>query len=235
MKRLIFTLALPIVGCVGVLAQSSLSIVYLNRDVWGNTDANYIQAAGTVENVSDQTVVAKVRAQEISIVPGTVNYFCWAQCYEPGVLLSPSSITLEPGQRMDDFYGDYVPQGQAGISTVKYCFFNVANENDSACGIVRYNASPLGIDDLINSGKPGVSEAYPNPAVDEMTLSYVLGAASGQIDIFSMLGAKVKTVKLSEPSGKVNMKTEHLPAGMYLYRLSANGKDIQTRKFLVTK
>jgi hypothetical protein len=81
-----------------VLAQSSLSIVSLQRDVWGNTDAQYIQSAGSVENVSDQSVVVKVRMEEILIVPNTLNYFCWAQCYEPGVLVSPSSLTLAPGR-----------------------------------------------------------------------------------------------------------------------------------------
>jgi len=235
MKHSFFTIAFAFIGCAGVFAQSSLSIVYLNRDVWGNIDANYIQAAGTVENVSNQTVEIKVRAQEISIISGTLNYFCWAQCYEPGVMLSPSSITLEPGQRMDQFYGDYVPQGQPGTSTIKYCFFNVANENDSVCGIVRFSASPVGIEDVLSSGKPGISEAYPNPAERDLSINYAFGGGLGQIEVFSMLGKVLKTVRLQERSGTVKLNVESLPEGMYLYKLTANGKSIQTRKFLITR
>jgi len=235
MLRSLCFIALAILGCAGVSAQSSLSIVYLNSNVWGNTDANYIQAAGTVENISNQTIVAKVRAQEISIVPGSLNYFCWAQCYEPGVLLSPSAVTLEPGQRMDAFYGDYVPQGQPGTTTMKYCFFNVANENDSICGIVNFSASPVGIEDVLNSGKPGISAAYPNPAERDIAINYAIGAGAGQIEVFSMLGKLVKTVRLQDLAGTVKLNVEDLPEGMYLYKLIANGKSIQTRKFLVAR
>lgn len=232
--RYLYLLSLLVIN-FSLMAQSSLSIVSLQRDVWGNTDANYIQSAGSVENSSSQTLVVKVRMEEIDVVPNTLNYFCWAQCYEPGVLVSPSSLTLAPGERMNTFYGDYVPQGQSGVSTIKYCFFNVDNETDSVCGIVRFSASPLGVGNGLTSDKAAISEAYPNPASSELSFSYSTGNGLGSVEIFSLLGAKVRSIKLNQPMGKMKLNVETLPAGMYFCKLTVNGQNIQTRKFLVTK
>lgn len=234
MIKFILTLVFT-TSCSAIWAQSSLSIAALEREAWGNSTSSTIQAGGTIENISGQSVEVKVSSEEISVIAGTLNYFCWAQCYEPGVTVSPSSITIEPGQRIDSFYADYKPQGQSGITTIKYCFFNVANEADSVCGIVRFNATPVGIQDIANSSTPGISEAYPNPAVGEMTFSYATGGGLGRIDIFSMLGSKVKSVKLPELVGKAKVNLESLTSGMYFYRLNVNGKDIQTRKLIISK
>jgi hypothetical protein len=234
MVKSLLTLALAFTS-TSALAQSSLSIVALEREVWGNTTSSIIQSNAAVENISDQSISVKVSSEEISVVAGTLNYFCWAQCYEPGVTVSPTAVTIEPGQRIDSFYGDYKPQGQSGITTIKYCFFNVANEADSVCGIVRFNATPVGIQDVANSSTPGISDAFPNPAVGEMTFSYATGGGIGRLDIYSMLGSKVKSVRLPELSGKAKVNVESLTAGMYLYRLNVNGKDIQTRKLIISK
>lgn len=222
-------LALP------VLAQSSLSIVSWPGEGWGNTDANYIQVAGGIENVSSVEVEVKVVAEEIDIVPGALHYFCWAQCYEPGVLLSPTSLTLAPGERVNTFYGDYVPEGQPGISTVKYCFFNVANEADSVCGIIRFNASPLSVSGPLTNNRPNIGKAFPNPASDQVTVDYFKGTGSGRIEIYSMLGSKMLSVELREEKGRVRIPVDRLPAGMYLFRLNVNGEYLQTRKFHVSR
>ncbi|MCF8257181.1 MAG: T9SS type A sorting domain-containing protein [Flavobacteriales bacterium] len=233
MKRILS--ALIIASASGAIAQNSLTVVSMPQEVWGNTDASFIQAAGGVENISGSAVEVKVRSQEVSIVPGTLNYFCWAQCYEPGVTLSPTSITLQPGERVNAFYGDYMPQGQAGISSLKYCFFNVANEADSVCSIVRFSASPVGINDPGATARPNISKAYPNPAANDLFIDYVVGEGVGRIDIYSMLGVKVKSLNLTGQQGRLNVNVASLPAGMYLYRLTVNGQEIQTKRFSVAR
>jgi len=233
MKRILS--ALLIASATGAIAQNSLTIVSMPQEVWGNTDAAYIQAPGSVENTSGSAVEVKVRSTEVSVIPGTLNYFCWAQCYEPGVTLSPTSITLQPGERVNAFYGDYIPQGQAGISSIKYCFFNVANEADSVCGIVRFSASPVGVNDLSAAGRSNISKSYPNPASNDLFIDYAVGEGVGRIDIYSMLGMKVKSVNLTGQQGRVNLNVAALPAGMYLYRLVVNGQDVQTKRFSVSR
>lgn len=235
MKKFIPALLGTCLLALPVLAQSSLSIVSWPGEGWGNTDANYIQVAGGIENISSVEVEVKVVAEEIDIVPGALHYFCWAQCYEPGVLLSPTSLILAPGERVNTFYGDYVPEGQPGISTVKYCFFNVANEADSVCGIIRFNASPLSVSGPLTNNRPNIGKAFPNPASDQVTVDYFKGTGSGRIEIYSMLGSKMLSVELREEKGRVRIPVDRLPAGMYLFRLNVNGEYLQTRKFHVSR
>lgn len=234
MRRLLhltLLLSLPLIS----LAQSSLRIVSLQTEVWGNTNANYIQATGIVENVTSQSVEVKVLAQEISVVPGTLNYYCWERCYEPGVLLSPTSLTIGANQQVTNFYGDYVPQGQSGTSVIKYCFFNVANQTDSVCGIVRFSANPVGVGEIAGAGRTGVSKAFPNPASSDLNIDYYVDGGSGRIDIYSMLGVRVKTVNLQGQQGRLQLSVAGLPAGMYLYRLIVNGQEMQTKRFNIAR
>jgi hypothetical protein len=234
MRRIILFSILAMHAYVAA-GQSSLNITSLQSEAWGNTDALYIQATGVVENVSGSSVAVKVRATEIDVVPGTLNYFCWAQCYEPGITVSPSSITLAPNESTTAFYGDYVPQGQSGTSAIRYCFFNVANEADSVCGVIRFSANPVGLGEIASGSLPGVSRAYPNPASQNMFIDYVAGERGGRIDIYSMLGVKVQSMNLVGEKGRAQLNVSGLPAGMYLYRLVVNGQDVQTKRFNVVK
>jgi hypothetical protein len=177
----------------------------------------------------------KVLAEEISIVPGTLHYYCWERCYEPGVLLSPTSLAIGANQQVSNFYGDYVPQNQSGTSSVKYCFFNVANQNDSVCGIVRYSANPVGIGEPASSGRAGISKAFPNPTANDLSIDYQVTEGVGRIDIYSMLGVKIKSVNLPGQQGRLQLSVANLPAGMYLYRLIVNGQDIQTKRFTIAR
>lgn len=235
MKKLIPVLFYYLFTSVVGFSQSSLSIVSWPGEGWGNTDANYIQVAGGVENISSLEIEVKVRAEEIDVVSGALHYFCWAQCYEPGVMVSPTSLILAPGERVNTFYGDYVPEGRPGISILKYCFFNVANEADSVCGIIRFNASPLSVAGPLANNRPNIGKAFPNPASDQVTMDYFRGAGNGRIEIYSMLGSKMLTVELREEKGRVRIPVDRLPAGMYLFRLNVSGEYLQTRKFHVSR
>jgi len=217
------------------VAQSNLQIVSLQTEVWGNSNAPIIQAIGIVENLSAQDIEVKVMAEEISIVPGTLHYYCWERCYEPGVLLSPTSLTIGANQQVNNFYGDYVPQNQSGTSAIKYCFFNVANQNDSVCGIVRYSANPVGIGEPASNGRAGISKAFPNPTANDLSIDYQVTEGVGRIDIYSMLGVKIKSVNLHGQQGRLQLSVANLPAGMYLYRLIVNGQDVQTKRFTIAR
>ncbi|MDC0303398.1 T9SS type A sorting domain-containing protein [Flavobacteriales bacterium] len=237
MKKIVITLtAVLLIG--GIQAQNSLSILNLETDVWGSVETVLMQAGGTIENTNGTAPIA-VRAERITIdtVPGTQNYFCWEQCYEPPTSVSPTTITLNPGQRMESFYADYKPLGIAGVSTLAYCFYDDANVTDSVCRIVRFTASPLGVQDVFLGGQSGISESYPNPAKTVANINYALkiGWGKAQIEVFSMLGSKVKKVALKQDQGTLKLDVANLPSGIYFYTLKVDGNDIATKKMLVTK
>lgn len=237
MKRIIlslFTVAL----CSGAIAQNSLTLLSVDDFVWGSIEDNLLQAEGTVENTNGSMPI-DVRVERITIdtVPGSQNYFCWEQCYEPPTSVSPTAMTINPGERIDQFYADYKPNGQQGVSTLAYCFYNDANQADSVCVTVRFSASPVGIQDVFLGNQSGISESYPNPAQDVAKINYALTAGwnKAELMVYSMLGAQVRKIDLTEDQGTIKMNVANLPSGMYFYTLMVDDKSIVTKKMLVTK
>ena len=237
MKRLILSF-LAFTMFQAVQAQSSLTLPSMDNYVWGSTEASILQGEGTVENTNGSTAIdVRVRRITVDTVPGSQNYFCWEQCYEPPTSVSPTAMSIPVGQRIDQFYADYKPNGNAGVSTLVYCFYNDANEADSVCTTVRFSASPVGIQDVFLGTKSGISESYPNPATSVASVNYALSAGWQQADvyIYSMLGAMVKKISLLEDQGTLKIDVASLPSGMYFYTLVVDDKDIKTKKMLVTK
>ncbi|MCB0755898.1 MAG: T9SS type A sorting domain-containing protein [Flavobacteriales bacterium] len=237
MKRLLLS-AFAVMIASATFAQNSLTIPSIDDFVWGSIEDNLIQAEGTVENTNGSGPI-DVRVQRITIdtVPGSQNYFCWEQCYEPPTSISPTAMTIDPGQRVDQFYADYKPNGQQGISTLAYCFYNDANEADSVCVTVRFSASPVGIQDVFLGNQSGISESYPNPAKSVAKINYALSAGwnKAELMIYSMLGAQVRKINLLEDQGTLKLNVSDLPSGMYFYTLMVDDKSIATKKMLVTK
>lgn len=77
-------------------------------------------------------------------------------------------------------------------------------------------------------------QIYPNPVVDEFTLTYQLtNKGSIQIDIVDLQGKVVftKTVSQTEGIDQLKINVSKLPKGLYLCRL-INGLSIETKKIL---
>ncbi len=237
MKHLALGTLLSVAIVFSGTAQNSLTIIDIDRNPWGSVES-IIQTVGTVENTNGSGPIdVKVRRITIDTIPGTQNYFCWEQCYEPPTNESPTSLTIPVGDRVSSFYGDYKPLGNVGVSTLAYCFFDVNNEADSVCATVRYHASPVGIQDVFMGDESGVSESYPNPATRVANINYALhqGWQKAELKVYSMLGSRVKTIKLKEDQGTLKMDVTSMPSGMYFYTLVVDGNDVNTRKMLVTK
>jgi hypothetical protein len=94
------------------------------------------------------------------------------------------------------------------------------------------------------SGKPlafHLYQSFPNPARHETVISYTLPGATGvELAVYDLTGRRVSTVV--EGPRNAGVHEEHvaltddagrpLPAGVYLYRLTA-GSDAATRKFVI--
>jgi len=237
MKRILLSLSV-FMFFQGVRAQSSLTLPAIDRYVWGSVEDGILQCEGTVENTNGSTAIdVRVKRITVDTVPGTQNYFCWEQCYEPATSVSPTALNIPVGERISQFYADYKSNGIPGVSVLTYCFYDDANEADSVCATVRFSATPVGILDVFTQDRSGVSEPYPNPARNEARVNYALhsGWQSAKVDLYSMLGAKVRTVRLTNDHGTLTLHVSDLPSGMYFYSLVVDDKTVTTRKMLVTR
>ena len=189
----------------------------------------------TVKNNSTKSISIKVKKTELSIVNGSENYFCWYQCYIPSIFVSPDSILFSPGTTNTNFSGDYKSHGYRGASYIMYTFFDMHNTNDSIAFVAKYVAgSGVGIENA--QAKAKVSNIYPNPARNTISLNYDLnGAQYAQFEIYNILGSLVKTIEIEETSGLLNIDVTDLNNGVYFYSFIVNDKVITSKKLVIQR
>lgn len=78
-----------------------------------------------------------------------------------------------------------------------------------------------------------LTNAYPNPFSDKLTIKYGKGIQS--IEVFNVVGEKVKSIDVNNPDFKVEVNFEALPSGIYFYRTYSDGNIIETRKIVKSK
>jgi FtsP/CotA-like multicopper oxidase with cupredoxin domain len=79
-------------------------------------------------------------------------------------------------------------------------------------------------------------QAYPNPATETVTLKLdrSLAHEATAVQLLSPLGSVARTLAVSPASGtELLVSVADLPAGLYVYRLLANGAVVATRRLTV--
>jgi hypothetical protein len=205
--------------------------------VMGNPADEVIQAIVNVKNTSSAALDVKCKKliHEGDTLPLTVNTFCWGLCFPPFIYISQDPVNIQPGETVEEFYGDYNPLNVIGISKVTYVFFDMNNVNDSTAITVEYNASPASVTDLSKGVK--FSEAYPNPSTNLVNVDYALTStiSNASIVISNMLGSRVKEIPLTQQSGRIQIPVSGFVNGIYFYSLVGNDQVILTRKFIVKR
>ncbi len=77
-----------------------------------------------------------------------------------------------------------------------------------------------------------ITTAYPNPFKDKLTLKY---NAIESIDLFNIVGEKVKTVELPSAENKIEIDLSDLIAGVYFIRTYREGIVVETKKIVKAK
>ena len=240
MKKIVLFVFLVIQTCLNVFSQSltladSTGPLANNANIsrQGYVTEDEILSFVFVTNTSNSPIDVLVKKVEISLIPGSVNTFCWGVCFAPSVYVSPTPLTLNALQTdSTNFSGHYSPFGFGGASVIRYVFFDQANPNDSVCVNVRYDAFYVGINNQTN--KDILSGAYPNPANNTVNFDYSLNHENGGcVIIRNLVGSVVKESFLTSTAGKLSILTGDLPEGIYFYSLMVNGNTVTTRKLIV--
>jgi len=213
----------------------NLSGIVLKPDT---TDKGAFLVHVYIKNSGTKDLNVLVKKTIINAVPGTVNYFCWGNCYQPDTYVSDSYKTIAAGAtNTKDFSADYIPMGFKGKSEIRYTFFDKDNPNDSASVTMIFDY--LWILSGVNSPAKDnnyVSVAYPNPTTDYFTLNYrIKNFNTAYVDLFNVLGTKAKRVPINASNGSLRVNVSDLKAGVYLFSFVADGKVLKSGKILISR
>lgn len=146
-------------------------------------------------------------------------------CWSP--MVSSMDFTLGPGEegflRMDIFTNDYSGEGE-----YRLLVYDI-NDSASVNGIITINAA------LESTGINGVGQevisVYPNPVKEVLYLTVNSSLKISTIEIFNVVGQKMKTINLEGSLQSVSVPVADLKKGVYFLRASSNGKEVITRTF----
>jgi hypothetical protein len=206
----------------------------------GSPDDPVIQAHVSITNTSTDTIHLLVKKDDIELLENTFNTFCWIDlCYPPDVIVSPVAMELAPGATTSetDFYGDYIPNGQEGITIVRYTIFIENYPNDSISVIFKFNTSNVGVGDYLNINENLISKAYPNPASSMVSFDVDIPSQirDANIIIRNLLGTEVMNYNVTARHGRVNIPVNHLKEGFYFYTLATGVYPLQTGKITIKR
>ena len=184
-------------------------------------------------NEANKDLEVKVRRIETHMPEGTSSYFCWAQCYPPATNVSPTAMTITPGETNDFFSGDYIPAGVVGEATISYVFFDEEDLSNFSTINVTYVAATVGIEEN-NLNEVYLSNAYPNPASTTVSLDYDLKDVNGaKLVVYNLLGSVVKDIQIPDAMGKLKVNIADLDDGIYFYSLLVKNETVKTKKLVV--
>ncbi len=218
------------------LTLSKSAVAVLNGDtIIADGDATVlIQSHVDVKNNGAANLSIKCRRLVIDSVTGSTNSVCWGgQCWPIGISVTPNPTVVNAGTTSSEFSGDYWANTHAGITIIRYTFYDMHATNDSICFIAKYRAWGVGIDEL--APQYTISDVYPNPANKSATLNYTVSAVdkSTHIVVSNLLGKEVLSLPVTETEGRIRIETESLSNGLYFYSFILQNKVVFTKKFVV--
>lgn len=236
MKKFLLSFALTLVFGVAVFAQTNIvlsknGIPYANGDVITISDVQTTMTLHLdVQNTSGSSMDVKCRIKAIQQASGSELGVCWGVCQSPAPPVN-GPVTIAAGATSSEFESDYKHQGNAGLTSIRYTFFNSANANDSACVICNFEGY-LGLGETMPSFS--FSDAYPNPANNAVVFTYQLGnITTAKVVIRDLLGKEVTTANIDQQEGKLRITTDQMINGIYFYSVVADDKIITTKKLVI--
>lgn len=241
MKK-IFTLLLATIS-LSAFSQALIlrhdGIIYENNDtIYANptllnSDNTYFV---DIENTTSQSLGIMVVRNNIQLLNGATTQFCVGEsCYTDSASSFPQIINA--GENYSEAtYGDqafhifYNPNGNYGVSLLKFTLFDQTNPTISSIFYIRLDNSVSIQDNNIIS----TLNAYPNPASNRVTIEHNLKSNSGKTELVirNITGAVLYSTPING-SSKTNVSLENFSAGIYFYSVENQGKTITTKKLIV--
>jgi hypothetical protein len=171
-----------------------------------------------------------VRKEVVSELPGALATFCVStSCCEfqsPEFLFhAGDSVSDSDEHALHLIY----TSPSAGQSIYRYVFQNSDNAGDATAFYVRYT-QPAGIQSGVSAS---VLNAYPNPAVSSVKISYNAAALNDSYVVIRNLAGKEVFRAPVSPEGRSIVNVSSFSSGVYLYGLESDGRMVVTKKLLI--
>lgn len=222
------------------ITMAQLAPISPPSTVYGDYNASAIEIKVAVQNTSGSNMNVKVRRDDVSVVPGSNNSFCWDKCYSPFVSVSESPLMILAGAINDTaFIADYLPGGNAGVSTVKYTFFDSDVPSTFVEMIVDFDATTttVGLEEVSSKNKNRLLLASGNPAGNLMAFSYHLNRSAnrGALIIHDILGNRVYEDALEPGDGIKLVTTDGFQQSIYFYSMVVDNSIVSTQKLIIAR
>lgn len=114
---------------------------------------------------------------------------------------------------------------------------NVETQLNQKSGQQILNSTLVTAVDDESIGLPLLYQSDPNPFNQNTSITYYLplNITTAKIYLYNMQGIQIKSYPINEPAnGNILIQASELVPGMYLYTLIADGKEIDTKKMILT-
>jgi hypothetical protein len=197
-----------------------------------------LEAAWGVRNISEETLSWRCRREIVSNVTGATNYFCWGVCFMENTDVSPAGIAVSigPGEINNSFYAHYKPNNNAGMSTIRYCFFNLDNNAEELCYTVNFCVDAECLVGVEEKQEVATTTAVkPNPVSDFGAISYNINRHFNQANLFvyNSVGQVVKQEILQNKQGLLVFDASEFANGLYTYSIAVDGVMSPMQKLVV--
>ncbi len=190
-----------------------------------------------VKNNTDRSVSVLVHRITHDTITGSVNQFCWVQCFAPWVDVAPTAFEIPPFEMAPEetFSGHYLPQGKLGTSILEYTFYIESNPTDSVSFVAKFKVTPSSVNDWKENIRFG--NAYPNPATAKVNFDFDLSAIRGaaKIKISNLLGQTLIEKNIEQRFGSMSIPVDQLREGVYFYSLVIEDQIVSSKKLVIKK
>ena len=230
-----------------------LSVFHINAD--GQIAATDVNADGLTLSVADLVYLIRVVVGDALPYPKTVVPVNAGYVHTNSGMLTVTD-NVDMGAAYVVVEGNVEPRLEAANMEMKYQYDGMntrilvfsLNSNSFTGNVLNVRGNIVSVEMATAAGDPVVAKAiptdfalhqnYPNPFNPTTTLSFALPYATDyNLTIYNVNGQEVASFTGSADAGTVSVEWNavNLASGIYLYKLTADGKSIGTKKMVLLK
>ena len=240
-KKSIFTLIfIAVIGCVSAQSlqfewkghiYSEGEIIVCTNDEYGFGE--YIQHM-QLRNLTSSDLNVVVEKEVVEDLEGTMNFFCWGQCFSSSVFVS-DPVTIEANNVIDTTalsFHTIFEEPVFGKVQVKYSAYDERHPEDAVTINVVFHKSGEGVNE---STAVYVGQPYPNPASSMVSFDCNLLGSNATAVVYNLLGQEVMRQEINTFENKLSLSVAGLNDGVYFCSVMRDGQTVSTVKFVVKK